>query len=394
MSLQKFIQGIFIIEIDAPMSNILNKFIFMLYVVPFVFAIKIEFFLPFILVGTYVLCYYLGVYAIGLECKKARVVDHSIQFNASRKLINILFIVYLCARYQQIADMIANFISGSYGDWALQNALDRYAYDEDPGVVWKFGTVAYVCLMTTMGTARKLISKKHLIFIFASFLIETSQLGRASTLIATAMLAVEYLIRSNKVFYNVSFKQSMKYGFFIILSMSVIFFTSAYMRLTDGDAVFEILIHKLLVYTIAMYQAFYAWMNDYNFDSIDLGFYTFTPIFKMFGYEVTQGLYPLVETDFGSTNIYTTLRGLVADFSIIGPCILFLFSGFYVKLMTHTKLNKINYFLLRFSILMMVYVIYSPFYFSTVFVGWMLSYVLVTKFNPLKVFGNNASRPN
>lgn len=359
------------------MSKIVSALVLLIYIIPFGVALKVEYILSFILVCGYVLFFYFGVLIVGLISDERIVVDHSEKYNGSGGIINILFIIYICARHQQILDMVTNYINGSYSDWVLQNALDRYAYDEDPGVVWKLGTIVYVCLMTTIGSARKLISRKHLIFIISSFLIETSQLGRATTLIATAMLTVEYLIRSNKSFYYVDLKRKLIYGILGVLLLSIIFFTSAYMRLTDDDAVIEILFNKLLVYTIAMYQAFYVWMSDYSLDTITFGFYTFTPVFKLFGYEVTQGLYPLVATDFGSTNIYTNLRGIIADFSIVGPCILFLFAGIYVKFLTHSKLDKANYFVLRFLILMIIYIIYSPFFFSTVLTGWVLSYFIV-----------------
>ena len=99
------------------------------------------------------------------------------------------------------------------------------------------------------------------------------------------------------------------------------------------------------------------------------------------GFSVQQGFYELVNSNFGYTNIYTNMRGLISDFGIYLNVLLFSFFGIFICLKTYFRANVVEYFFLRLIIMLIIFPFYSIFSFTTSFSSVLISYMILTFYN-------------
>lgn len=149
------------------------------------------------------------------------------------------------------------------------------------------------------------------------------------------------------------------------------------------DDVNEILILKLGEYIIGPYEAFLIWHNnfDFNYTSNPPLFTLFTSIYKLGGISVDQGVYDLIETNYGYTNIFTVMRGLYTDLGFYFSFFVLFLYGLIIKYFTFKRMNYFQYFYVRVLLAITLMVVYSPFNFTTFLIANIISYLLLFGIN-------------
>lgn len=310
--------------------------------------------------------------------KVGTAIDYSAYLIPSKSVLMRVFVIYLILRTPVIFDILQSLVSGNYVQKALEKAVARYEGTGDASILHQFGTVAFIVFGFLLGSYNTQDRWKfYMAGFFIMMLIESSALARASVLLACTSYAVELIIRKNKEITNMNNTKLATVSFYFILSAVFVFVFSAYLRVSEHDDAFMIVFGKVGSYTIAMYEALYEWMTDINYYDSGYGFYTFTSFFKLAGVGVEQGFYPSILTSFGSTNIYTNMRGYLSDFGIIGSAVIFFFFGLILKYSTYRKMGPLAYLFVRMSIFMLAFVFYSPFLFSVVLMAFFFSYFIL-----------------
>ncbi len=297
---------------------------------------------------------------------------------ANGKVMIFFALTYFIFSGPFILEIIENIIQGTYFEFAYLLAVDRYAGEAEEGIIKKVSTILFFAYCSAFGSSFNELSKKHWIFLIIMILVESSSLSRAGVLLGVSIVAIEIIMIKKNYFKTAKLFIWGNLIIKITLILIPIFIFSAYFRLTATDDVIPILIDKFLSYSVAMYFAFSHWLSDANLFSAGLGYNTLSTFYKIFGIEYSQGHYTaLLNTPFGETNIYTILRGLIEDFTVIGAMFFFLISGVAFKKFDSNP-SIYNYMIARFLGLMILYFFYSPFFFTTVFFGYHLP--LVFKF--------------
>lgn len=84
--------------------------------------------------------------------------------------------------------------------------------------------------------------------------------------------------------------------------------------------------------SLVYFPAFSIWLSDGGWENVDLllGYRTATRPFEWFGF--TYDIQPAIPVGNSSSNIFTILRGLIEDFSLMGyPIVVFLFASLSAK---------------------------------------------------------------
>lgn len=335
-----------------------------------------EFFQVFIIL----ISFFLGGYLFNQINNKKEIYNYIEYKSTSYKILLFLFIFYIFLKIDYIFEIIQHLLAGDYGNWALQNAIDRYDQVADKGIGDKLGMIFFITysfLLAGYSSNNKIIF--YMLFVILIF-IESSDLARAGVLIALTAYFTEFLIRKNHYFQTQSILTYIKFFVIFVFVAGLIFFFSAYFRVAGKDDIFDILMMKLSIYTIAMYEALLIWMHNTDEYFTTYGYATFTSIYKIFGINVPQGFYTLVETSYGSTNIYSNLRGLLTDFGFIFTVCLFFVFGFSIKYYTYNKMNLYAYFFIRATLFFLLFILISPFMFFTVFAAVVFSWILGMEF--------------
>lgn len=296
------------------------------------------------------------------------------------KVVLLVACFYFLVRYDLIFEIVQRLISGDYIAWALGRAVDRYEGGGDYGIRHKIGTIFFITYAFLIGAFG---FRRHALFFIILFLgmsfVESSALARAGVILALVAYTVEAVVRYNAQLARLPLKWYAIIGFSGVVLLAFIFLFSAYYRVSNSDNIAEILINKAGIYTIAMYDALMIWLStpwDYTY-----GYATFTALYKFAGIDAPQGFYLPVDTRFGSTNIFTLIRGLLSDFGFLGLFIFFLGTGVLVKYAATRKMGVLHYFLLRLMLYLLLFVLISPYSFATVFVAFLFSYFLLVFFN-------------
>ena len=117
-------------------------------------------------------------------------------------------------------------------------------------------------------------------------------------------------------FQNIAYPKLMIFGAKITFFMLLIFYFSAYFRLSDNADVEALLIEKTYVYFIGPHESFSTWLSR-SHESLftSYGYNTFTSVFKLLGVSTQQGHYDKFLDS--QTNIFLLYRGLLQDFGLI-----------------------------------------------------------------------------
>jgi len=317
--------------------------------------------------------FYFGIIVGALSARK--VGFHDGVFDSSRIFwpalpLNWVFAVsalYFLTRAPNIAVAFNSLLAGEIQQYMLARAVGRYNSElTDIGFFYQIGTVLFILMAGMVGSRVNIKAGRFVTFslLVVAILVESLQLARASVLVALLMFFSEYLLQNNYYLTRPGFLKLILPIIGSILGLFVIFFFSQYFRVAQSDYALEIVANKFSTYTVAMYSALMIWLDESDPFSFELGFNTFTFIAKLSGAEIQAGFVSAVSTPYGVTNIYTNIRGLISDFSVIGASFVFFVSGFYFAFYSFRKLTFLGYIFLKISICIVFFPLYSPFYFT------------------------------
>ena len=362
------------------MPRVILSIWFFLYFIPPLFFIgkgyNFEIFQLFVINLAFLLGFFTAYF---MTNQRNTYIDYSNFYSTKLSILYIVFIVYFIGKFQILLLLSDALLNGNFFQFALNNAVQRYEDFESvskQSVLGRLATIAFLMSGFLMATVER---RSYLLwFLFALMIImESMALARLGVLIVLVTFFVEYSIRHNSFIQAYSPVKLAKIATFLLLVLFVIFFFSAYGRIHDKDEVLEILLNKLGIYTIAMYPALLEWMNQVNTYGSDYGTNIFAGIYKIFGFQTDQGFYKLTNTVYGPTNIYTNLRGMLADLGFYLTCLLFFAVGFSINFYSKVSLNKYSYLLVRFLLFLFLFVLFSPFIHFNTFAAFMISWILI-----------------
>ena len=187
------------------------------------------------------------------------------------------------------------------------------------------------------------------------------------------LFLANYLYAKRIDFQNVSYLKFILTGAKATVLILVIFFFSAYFRLSDSADVNSILIEKTYVYFIGAHESFSIWLsrgNESFFTSY--GYNTFASVFKMLGISGQQGHYEKFIDSQG--NVFLLYRGLLQDFGLILTGLFIIFLS-YISNHSDAYIHRIPGIVvsIKASVCMLVFLFISPFVYTTFLVGFVLS---------------------
>jgi oligosaccharide repeat unit polymerase len=362
------------------MLKIILYAFFILYILPqFLFIVKYPF--EVIQVLTIAAFFLLGALFAQLKVSNLSYLDYSDRFALQPKVFYLIFLFYMITRAEAVNDIVTHLISGEFMSYALNNAVQRYTnFDEvsQQSIIQRFGTISFLMSGSLAASIKTERRKVHMLLILM-ILIESASLARLGVLVVFVTYFVEFVIRHNVRLQKLPLMRLGVIAFFLVVILAAIFLFSAYGRVSDkDDGILEILLMKLGVYTIAMYEALLLWMqtnSDQYGSTYGLG--SFAGAFKILGFEFEQGFYKPIDTSHGVTNIYTNIRGFLSDFGLVGSCILMFIFGFIVSLYSKKSMSFFSYNAVRLIMIMLLFCLFSPFiHFNTLF-AFILSGFLV-----------------
>jgi oligosaccharide repeat unit polymerase len=359
------------------MLRSLNWFVLIFYLLPFCLTASSQYAVGFFQVIIVIGSFYLGQSLIRIP-EDCVVVEYKDYLTIGPVVLLLAAALYIILRATLILDVFTNIGNGTFSEWALQNAVDRYNGGDNLGALHNFGTCAFISYAVALG----MLAPNHrkmcfYLILFLMFIVESFSLGRASILLAVVVLAIELVFRNNKALQELRFLKAAIGASTVLILVILVFGVSAGLRIGENADFFSILKFKLGEYTLASYQAFYIW-SGFPSEPLEFGKNTFTSIAKIvFSFESAQGNYAAVYTDFGLTPIFTTMRGFLADFGTGVTAFLFGLFGWSIKLFTYRKVKFWSFIFLRTILFLLIFVIYSPFFFTTALIGFFFPYILI-----------------
>jgi len=339
--------------------------------------------------------FFLGALFAQYKVSAFSYVDYSNRFVVQPKVFYLIFSVYAFSKVGVINDVVNHLFSGEFMSYALNNAVQRYTNFADlsqQSILQRLGTICFLMSGSLAASVKAERWPVHML-LFLMILVESASLARLGVLIVFVTYFVEFLIRHNVRLQKLSFIRLARMSIFVVVVLAAIFLFSAYGRVYDkGDNIHQILVMKLGVYTVAMYEALLLWMqtsSDQYGSTYGTG--SFSGAFKIVGFEFNQGFYKPVDTTYGSTNIYTNIRGFLSDFGLVGSCVLMSICGFIVVLYSKKSMSFYSYNTVRLVITMLFFCLFSPFIHFNTLAAFLLSGVLIAG---VKFPTANISRPH
>ena len=369
----------YLFPVDVMLKITLYAF-FILYILPqFLLIVKYPF--EVIQVLTIAAFFLLGALVAQLKVSNLSYLDYSNRFSVQPNMFYLIFSVYALSKLGVIYDSALSLSRGEFMSYALNNAVQRYTDFEGSSQQSIFQRLGTICFLMSGSIAASTKTQRlpiHMLLLLM-IVIESVNLARLGVLIVFVTYFVEFVIRHNVRLQELSLIRLARMGIFMVVILAAIFLFSAYGRVSDkDDGILEILLMKLGVYTIAMYEALVFWMqtsSDQYGSTYGTG--SFAGAFKLVGFEFDQGFYEPVDTNFGSTNIYTNIRGFLSDFGLVGSCILMSTFGFIVSLYSKKGMSFYSYNIVRLILIMLLFCLISPFVYFNTFVAFLLSGVLI-----------------
>ena len=336
--------------------------------------------------------FFLGVLLAQYKTTALSYVDYSNRFSVQPNVFYLIFLVYVLSNAGGIYNIVTSILGGDFMSYALNNAVQRYTGESlKQSVFQRIGTICFLMsgsLAASVKTSRRTV---HML-LFLMILVESANLARLGVLIVFVTYFVDYGIRHNVRLQELSNIKLARMAILLVAILAAIFLFSAYGRISDKeDGILEILLMKLSVYTVAMYEALVIWMqtsSDQYGSTYGTG--SFAGAFKIVGFEFNQGFYKPVDTTYGSTNIYTNIRGFLSDFGLVGSCFLMSIFGFTVSLYSRKNMSFYSYNTVRLILTMLLFCLFSPFIHFNTFVALIISGALIAGVKFPKVRMNRA----
>lgn len=365
------------------MAKILSLYFLIVYAAPLLLSTRIVYSFEVFQLAVVFVGYSLGALLGSLSTPSGSIARHESYAVASTVSIVLILVSYFIVRLPLLSDVVQKLLSGTYSSWALQNAINRYSGDVTSSFYDKIAVILFICYGFLVGTIRNNGYRLYwpLIVFGLMILIEMSGLARAGVLLAISAAASEHLIRNNYIYAKIKSSGLFLRAIGASAVLAAVFVFAAYMRVYSSSNPWETVAQKVPIYTIAMYEALLGWMHSVDNYQWSFGYNTFTAFYKILGSDVRQGFYDVTPTGYGATNVYTTLRGVFDDFGLPGAVIVYSGMGYLFMRYQKKALSPFSYLVLRLAVFFFIFVLYSPFIFSTCLAAFLLSYVILIRFS-------------
>lgn len=286
---------------------------------------------------------------------------------SNKFMINLFYIIMILTFLFQIINLNLN---GFSIDKIIYNFMESSAeftskrYDEEIEISI-FSKLSYVfCYLgiAISGLIYPKLNKNKIIFLIFTFFpplfIMLSQSAKGSFFLSLFIFYGGILI--NKILsnnYKLVEKKTIRNFLIIIGIIFPLVLISFLVRVFNGENdfifLFEQMKFSIYSYSFGHIYAFSDWFQfyvngksnfNYKIEETTYGFYTFMSIFKLFGSMkfVPLGTYQeyFEYKNLIQTNIYTSYRGLLQDFTIIGSFVYILIKGCFLNLCYYSILKK------------------------------------------------------
>ena len=160
-----------------------------------------------------------------------------------------------------------------------------------------------------------------------------------------------------------------------------LFVSLQWLREAGGDFIAELLMEKIKLYFFGYLSAFSLWVSSVHNVDVTLGMTTFAGPFSFIGlidrklgfYDSTTIIYGLT-----STNVYTALRGIINDFTIIGSLVFGIGIGFGATMAFQKSLQGYLFWLVPLT-MFYAFTLYAPlisiFHYNSVIASWLIVFL-------------------
>ncbi len=157
-----------------------------------------------------------------------------------------------------------------------------------------------------------------------------------------------------------------------------LFVSLQWLREAGGNFVVELLMERIKLYFFGYLSAFSLWVSSVHNVDVTLGMTTFAGPFSFIGlidrdlgfYDSTTIIYGLT-----STNVYTALRGIINDFTIIGSLVFGIGIGFGATMAFQKSLQGYIFWLVPLT-MFYAFTLYAPlisiFHYNSVIASWVI----------------------
>lgn len=300
---------------------------------------------------------FMGLGAFIINNKKSKKLedscDYNLKDNFNWKIVKIIIFIGFISFIIQLS--VAGFSLASFTDFdSFINmnsvvAYNRYYGTQQTNFISQF-LLIFVYLSSIVGGYSFNFStekKKRLLSTIGSFtpiigimLFSNTKAGFiACTILWITGWCISYLL-INKTFPKIKFKNII-ISLICIFSFCLIMYSVMLIRTGDFSLRMQkIIFNKFGIYSFAQTLNFDYWFSNYR-DSInlDLGINTYMASFKTIGMaNRTQGVYNVLLNGYG--NVFTSFRGIIMDFGILGGLIYGFFRGIVIQICVNGIINN------------------------------------------------------
>ena len=197
----------------------------------------------------------------------------------------------------------------------------------------------------------------------------------------SAVIASSVRIENNNLTNSRKFWKVLLGSIILFSSFTVLFILVQWLRQGMDTIIFELLITRIKAYFFGYLAAFTQWFTLYHNTIPTMGLTTFAGPSNLTGLiERPLGFYDSSIIAIGvSTNIFTALRGLITDFSIVGAIMIIFTSGFLAQLAFNHSRNGSQLALIPLSIFY-AFTFYSPlisiFHYNSIIFSWIITFLV------------------
>ncbi len=160
-----------------------------------------------------------------------------------------------------------------------------------------------------------------------------------------------------------------------------LFIALQWLREAGGEILFLVMVKRIKLYFFGYLSAFTIWIENIQASSLTLGMTTFAGPFNALGLiDRELGFYSHTFIHDGSyTNVYTALRGLIRDYSIIGSIIVCMVAGFLSTISYYKSLRGFIFWLMPLT-MFYSFTLYSPlisvFHYNSIILAWFIVFTI------------------
>lgn len=208
-------------------------------------------------------------------------------------------------------------------------------------------------------------------------LMETSRFTIITTVVIwyAGVLGARIVLQENlNKFFD---KRSKRFFLFASTLFVGLFILLDWLRQAQGELVADLVLERLKAYLFGYLAAFSNWVTMIHDGNIQFGQSTFAGPLSLTGIvERKFGSYgPILIAGDLSTNIYTALRGLIMDFSILGTGMIMILIGWFGSITYQNVMRGKLFFLIPLT-LFYAFTLYSPlisiFHYNSLIMSWVI----------------------